>query len=220
MESLLTRRKYLFEAEDDETSNDTTDETPVDGDTGNSDSSEDTNDNNGSDSSDDQNEDNNDDEDYTIDAEPDDTDNEESTDSGDDNSDSDDSDTDDISSTDTAEESPVDQEMFDSLSEDEKNRKIYTLKKQYIDLYSNCTTLIDKFNQISDEDDENVNPVIKRVLKIIYDLKEYISYYVLNAFGNKSYIENDINFARYLSILNGIKLIVEELQKSQEDENK
>lgn len=115
------------------------------------------------------------------------------------------------------EENELDKELFDNLTDDEKKRKVNTLKKLYIDLYSKCNALIEKFNQMS-KGDQDLQEVSKRVLKIIYDLKEYISYYVLNIFDNKSYLENDINFNRYLLILNGIKDAVGDIVKSKEKE--
>lgn len=224
MESLLRKRRYLFEAEDDDTGSEgngaSADDNTTDDASSNDNNDDTSTDDNASDNTDDNqaDEENTDDEDYSIDADPDENTDDDTggDDTGEDSSD--DTSSDDSTDDTTSEIPKMDQQMFDSLSDDEKQRKIYTLKKMYVDMYSKCDSLIEKFNQISDEDDINMNPVVKRILKVLYDLKEYISYYLLNSFDKKSYYENDITFSRYLSILNGIKLIVEELQKTQEED--
>lgn len=226
----LIERRFLFEDENDggvdaSTTDDSTSDTSTDGTTDDTSSSEDQSDDtsNEDSSEEDQNtddtgdeeKDNADNEDYSIDSEPDEDEN-----SSDDNSESeDDSDnSDDIGDENTdTEEKALDRELFDSLTDSEKKRKIVTLKKLYMDLYSKCDTLVDKFNQLS-TNDENFDPVIKRILIVLYDLKEYVSYYVLNVYDKVSYIENDVTFNRYLSILNGVKLIIEELEKEHKKE--
>ena len=228
--SILMKRRYLFEdgEEDNQAGGDTGTAPTVDTQDdagGDTDNTEDTNtdDNNTEENSDDQNtddnqeentedEDQNEDNDYDIDTEPDE---EENTGDGEENNDDENSETD--SNTDT-EDKELDRQMFDSLSDSEKKRKISTLKKLYMELYSKCNVLIDKFNQITDDGNDDFKPVIKRILTVLYDLKEYISYYLLNVYDNNSYIENDINFNRYLSILNGIKHITEDLQKQKKKE--
>lgn len=163
-------------------------------------------------------EDTGEDENFDIDAEPD-AEEDTSDDAGEGGDESGDDSTDDTSSSDTpAEENELDKELFDSLTDSEKQRKIATLKRLYMDLYTRCDVLVDKFNQMSEDHNDDFKPVIKRILTILYDLKEYIGFYVLNVFDKASYIENDITFNRYLAVLNGIKLTVEELYKVKIDE--
>ena len=223
----LFKRRFLFEADDDNTEaqdqstsedNNETDNTPEEDTAENEEetSEEDTEDEGQEESDEEQTEetpedDTQEEEDYSIDSDPD----EETEDETSEDSDNSEEDTTDDSSTES-EEKELDRELFNSLTEDEKKRKVETLKRLFMDLYSNCDGLVNKFNQISDDNDD-FSPVIKRILSTLYDLKEYISYYIINVYNNKSYIENDINFNRYLSVLNGIKLVVEELEKSKED---
>lgn len=214
--SLLKRRFILYEDGDEDTDTNN-DPTEVDTSSDNTDSGEEN-----SDESPEDQDNNTEDEDYDIDTEPD---PEEDTEEGDtidsDNSEEDtspdDSGDDDSSS---SEEKELDRELFDSLSDSEKERKISTLKELYKDLYGKCSILIEKFNQLTENNNDDFKPAIKRILTILYDLKEFISYYLLNVYDKTSYIENDVNFNRYLSILNGIKLTVKELEKVKKDENK
>lgn len=229
---VLMSRKYIFEADDDQPADNT--ETPTvdtgddssegdtdsntdnDGEENNSEENTEDEQNNDNQEEDNSEEDQNEDNDYDIDTEPDAE--EENTDDNTGDSGNSDSGETDNNNTDT-EEKELDRELFDTLSESEKKRKISTLKKLYMELYSKCNTLIDKFNQITDDGNEDFNPVIKRILTVLYDMKEYVSYYLLNVYDNNSYIENDINFNRYLSVLNGIKHITEELQKEKKKES-
>lgn len=201
----LMKRKFLFEADDDGTdTTNTSDQTTTDtGDDGASTDDSTTTDDN--------------DDDFSIDATPEEDSGEDDTMDSGDNSDS----TGDTSSdmeSDTTEESEIDAAMFDTLDEVEKKTKIAALKKSFIDLYSKSDVLIDKFNSI-DEDDDEFNPVVKRIIKILYDIKEYSSYYILNIFDSKSYIENSVVFKRHLSVLNGIKLIVKEMEQEQQKQS-
>lgn len=225
-------RKYIFEADDDQPTDNT--ETPTvdtgddssegdtdsntdnDGEENNSEENTEDEQNNDNQEEENSEEDQNEDNDYDIDTEPDAE--EENTNDNTEDSGNSDSEKTDNSNTDT-EEKELDRELFDTLSESEKKRKISTLKKLYMELYSKCNTLIDKFNQITDDGNEDFNPVIKRILTVLYEMKEYVSYYLLNVYDNNSYIENDINFNRYLSVLNGIKHITEELQKEKKKES-
>ncbi|MCM1215906.1 MAG: hypothetical protein NC548_15475 [Lachnospiraceae bacterium] len=211
----LMKRKYLFEADDDgtDTSSTSGEATDTGEDSASTDDSTTTDDT--AETSDDTTEEENNDDDFSIDASPEDDDGSEGDNGGlDDTSSSDDSSSDDMSS-DNTEESEIDAAMFETLDDNEKRTKIAELKKLFMDLYSKCDILVNKFNSI-DEDDDEVNPVVKRIVKILYDTKEYVSYYLLNVFNSKSYIENMVVFKRHLVVLNGIKKIVQEIEKEQE----
>lgn len=220
-------RRFIFyeDGEEEGADSGTDTSTPDDAtETDNSGEAETSEDNTGTDETepqeDNQSETNSEDEDYDIDTEPDPDPggDEEGTDSGDS---PDDSELNDNSGEDDStdnEEKALDRELFDSLSDSEKERKISTLKGLYKDLYGKCTTLIEKFNQLTEEENDDFKPAVKRILTILYDLKEFISYYLLKVYDKTSYIENDINFNRYLSILNGIKLTVLELEKIKKKE--
>lgn len=215
----LMKRRFLFEAEDDDTnSSNTSGETTDTSDDTNTDNASTTNDTNSS--SEDNSEDDNDTDDFSIDATPesDDTDDNSEENNDSDSSDNDNS-TDDSSSDNSSEESEIDSAMFDTLDENEKRIKIASLKKSFIDLYSKSDVLVDKFNSI-DEDDDEFNPVIKRIIKVLYEIKDYTSHYLLNIFDSKSYIENKVVFKRHLTALNGIKLIVQEMEKEKQNQDK
>jgi cobalamin biosynthesis protein CobT len=221
-------RRFLFEADDDnETSGGNTNnnndqaanDTAADNnnDSGNEDNADDANDNqedqntdeNQDDNQEDDNqndenqdEDNNDeDENYDI--------NDDDENQDDENQDENSDDTTDDSSDETADSKAdalkaKDREVFDSLSIAEQQIKIKELKNQFADLYNNCSSIIERLNDVALELIDEY-PQLKKISSVLYELKDMISFYILNIYDTKSFFENDIVFNRYLLILNGIK---------------
>lgn len=124
-----------------------------------------------------------------------------------------------------SEEEPVDnedtrrdKELYDSLSPQEQKERNIKQKKLFFDLYSNCDYVIDKLNNISDADLEEYGVQIRKTLSMLFDLKQMVSDYATKLYDSKSYIENDIMFNRYLSILNTVKNITSDIRKSYKTE--
>lgn len=120
------------------------------------------------------------------------------------------------SSSEETEEEPVkaNTDIFADLSKEEQSVKIEELKQLYSDLYSSVDDFIRKINDI-DPDENNVR-VIKRCSNTLYNLKKYISDYLLNLFPVKSYIENDVEFNRFLTILNSVANVINDISKTKE----
>jgi hypothetical protein len=110
-------------------------------------------------------------------------------------------------------------ELFDSLSPEEQKMKNAILKKLYVELYDDCDVIIDKFNSVSSDMDK-VSIQVKRTLSILFNLKQMINDYFLNIFDSKTYIENDIMFNRYLSILNNVKNVTKGMDSIYTDDAK
>ena len=70
-------------------------------------------------------------------------------------------------------------------------------------MYTSCDELLDRINNL--EFTEDSLPIMTRITYALYDLKKYISEYIISIFPRKSYIENDIAFNRFLMILNSVK---------------
>ena len=133
----------------------------------------------------------------------------------------------DTTSTDTSmssatppEEEPVDANtnIFSSLSQEEQIIKIKELKNMYKDLYCSCDDILERLNDITLSDD-NIEQ-INKISTTLYSLKKYISDYLTNNFANKSYIENDIFFNRFLSILNVISSTIKDIASSSNNKDK
>lgn len=123
------------------------------------------------------------------------------------------------------EEEPVDnedtrrdKELYDSLSPQEQKERNIQLKTLFFRLYSNCDYVIDKLNNISDADLEEYGVQVRKTLSMLFDLKQMVSDYTTKLYDSKSYIENDIMFNRYLSILNTVKNITSDIRKSYKTE--
>lgn len=123
------------------------------------------------------------------------------------------------------EEEPVDnedtrrdKELYDSLSPQEQKERNIKQKKLFFELYSNCDYVIDKLNNISDADLEEYGVQVRKTLSMLFDLKQMVSDYATKLYDSKSYIENDIMFNRYLSILNTVKNITSDIRKSYKTE--
>ena len=105
-------------------------------------------------------------------------------------------------------------DIFSSLSAEEQQIKIKELKGLYQQMYTSCDELLDRINNL--EFTEDSLPVMTRITYALYDLKKYISEYIISIFPRKSYIENDIAFNRFLMILNSVKDILCRYQKKSE----
>lgn len=133
-------------------------------------------------------------------------------DSGSDDSSSSSTNTSSASSTEEPEE-PVEAntDIFASLSKEEQQIKISELKKLFANLYTSTDDILEKINN-TDTDESNIE-AINRVSMVLYTLRKYIVDYMENSFSFKSYIENDITYNRFLSILNSIASVLEDIAK-------
>ena len=105
-------------------------------------------------------------------------------------------------------------DIFSSLSAEEQQIKIKELKGLYQQMYTSCDELLDRINNL--EFTEDSLPIMTRITYALYDLKKYISEYIISIFPRKSFIENDIAFNRFLMILNSVKDILSRYQKKSE----
>lgn len=223
----IGKRRFLFEAEDDNTTPDegfSSGGTAKEDNKNNDENTDQNQDNQNNDNADenqeedqDANGDNTDDvisdDDFNIDSTMDDNIGDDNTDKENNNNDSE---TEDPPSTSKIKE--TEKEIFDSLSPEEKKIKIKELKNLFMDLYANCNNIIDRLNQIAVEVDE-VHPQVRRTINVLFETKKMISDYLLNIFDSKSYIENDIMFNTYLSVFNSVKNITNEIKNIYKDDN-
>ena len=110
-----------------------------------------------------------------------------------------------------------DREIFDTLSPQEQKIKTVKLKELFMDLYNRCDQIMDKYDSIG-VDYEDLGLPIHKSIEALYGLKQMISTYLLYLFDSKTYIENDIQFNRFLTALNQIKLISKDMRDAHVDE--
>jgi hypothetical protein len=101
------------------------------------------------------------------------------------------------------------------LSGEEQQIKIKELKNLFNDLYTSTDDLLSKINEI-DPDQDSLD-ILTRVTSMMYYTRQYMRDYINNIFKSKSYIENDVVFNRFLTIINSISGIIEDLVKEREE---
>ena len=110
-------------------------------------------------------------------------------------------------------------DIFDSLSADEQKIKIMELQRLYGEMYNSCDDISKRLNDL-DTDEYNID-IISRVSDSMNILKKYIQDYLIGSFAKKSYVENDIMYNRFLSIISSLAAVLDQLsnrEKKQQDE--
>ena len=110
---------------------------------------------------------------------------------------------------------PKNTDIFSTLSKEEQAIKISELKKKYNQLYIYTSDMYGKINDIN-PDEDNLESIY-RVTSGLYSLREYISDYIKNIFPMKSYIENDIAYNRFLTIIQSITQVITTLASELEE---
>ena len=109
-------------------------------------------------------------------------------------------------------------EIFDQLSEPEKQMKINELKKLYGLLIDKADSLYKLTQEISKTDD--TVKMIDYTLNTLMDLKTYMKDYVIDVFDNRTYLQNSVNFQKFLTIFDAVHSIFKEIKKQLESDDK
>lgn len=92
------------------------------------------------------------------------------------------------------------------------------LKQNYQQMYIACDDILTKISTITNYSD--ASGILRRVVNMTNDLKKYIEFYLTNTYNTKSYIDNVVNFQKYLTILNGIRNVLKDTNEGTEKDNK
>lgn len=112
----------------------------------------------------------------------------------------------------------LEKEIFDQLSEPEKEMKINELKKLYGLLIDKADSLYKLTQEISKTDD--TVKMIDYTLNTLMDLKTYLKDYVISVFDNRTYLQNSVNFQKFLTVFDAIHAIFKEIKKQLESDDK
>lgn len=85
-----------------------------------------------------------------------------------------------------------------------------TLKKDYIELYNNINTILDKIRLVP-KTSANIS-VIEFCNKKLYELKSICYDYLLYTYSDKTYIENQKNYITYLGIIANINNLLMQIR--------
>ena len=128
--------------------------------------------------------------------------------------------TDDTANTDDATgDDGQDPSQYDFGVDDQaKAIKNLELKQNYQQMYIACDDILTKISTITNYSD--ASGILRRVVNMANDLKKYIEFYLTNTYNTKSYIDNVVNFQKYLTILNGIRNVLKDTNEGTEKDNK
>ena len=104
----------------------------------------------------------------------------------------------------------IENELFENLTDKQKQIKIKELKNNYVELFDRCDGIIDIINSRKPSD-ESTAQIFDYINNVILDLQNTVHDYLEHTFSTKTYLENDAQFKSYLNILNTINNILKEL---------
>lgn len=102
-------------------------------------------------------------------------------------------------------------EIFKDLTQDQIDLKHQELKSNFTKIYDTTSALIDRLNDIPTNDSYMAS--INFVSNQLADLRQMVTDYINNVYSTKSYMENSINYNKFLMTLKGINDILEEIYK-------
>lgn len=105
----------------------------------------------------------------------------------------------------------LENELFKDLTPDQVDLKHKELKKNFGELYDSIANIVDRVNEIPNND--AFTTAIGFVSNQLSDLKQMVADYMNDVYSTKSYMENAMNYNKFLATLNGIKDILEEINK-------
>ena len=103
------------------------------------------------------------------------------------------------------------EELYNNLTPEQLDIKHKELKRNYLALYELINTIIEKISA-ANISEENVS-IIEFASNNLVNLKDMVIDYMENVYKTKSYIENSINYNRFLVQLNSINKILRQLSK-------
>lgn len=105
----------------------------------------------------------------------------------------------------------MESEIFKDLTQDQIDIKHQELKTNFGKIYDTTSSLIDRLNDIPTNDTYMAS--INFVSNQLADLRQMVTDYMNNVYSTKSYMENSINYNKFLMTLKGINDILEEIYK-------
>ena len=105
----------------------------------------------------------------------------------------------------------MEQELFKDLTPDQIDMKHQELKSNFTKLYDSTNSIIERINDIPSN--ENYLASITFVSEKLSELRTMVADYMNNVYSTKSYMENAINYNRFLSVLKSINDILDEISR-------
>lgn len=158
------------------------------------------------------------DDDSSVDSEDNNNDDSTATDDDDTSTDDMESDTDDDVNDPNAKLKDLEKSIFDQLSDEQKTLKIKELKSLYNNVYDKCGEIINSISG-ADRSPEQAK-IYDYVMNSLTDLQKYIKDYLFQIYDSKTYIENMVQLQKYLTVLDTVSNIFEEVKNASDKQNK
>lgn len=100
-------------------------------------------------------------------------------------------------------------QLYDTLTEEQKQLRVLKLKKSYRQLYDQSENILAAVNGISKTQD-NID-VLRRVIDALEKIKKLILQYVTTNYDMNTYIENYSNYIKFLAAFRTVSKVMNEL---------
>ena len=116
------------------------------------------------------------------------------------------------------EQRAAEEEMYDSLTDDQKRIRTLQLKIDYKDLYETFVNSLDGISNIPKTSD-NLE-TIKRLNTLLTKAKSILINYIRNNFDKNTYLENYTMYLKYLAVFRTAAKVIEELNNTDDKKSK
>ena len=116
------------------------------------------------------------------------------------------------------EQRAAEEEMYDSLTDDQKRIRTLQLKIDYKDLYETFINSLDGVSNIPKTSD-NLE-TIKRLNTLLTKAKSILISYIRNNFDQNTYLENYTMYLKYLAVFRTAAKVIEELNNTDDKKSK
>ena len=108
----------------------------------------------------------------------------------------------------------LEQEIFADLTPPQLALKHQELKSNFLKIYDSTASIIDRINEIPS--DERFTTSISYVNKQLSTFRDTLTDYINDVYSTKSYMENQVNYYKFLNVLHSINQILDEINKELE----
>lgn len=112
----------------------------------------------------------------------------------------------------------LENQIFDTLSPEEKEQRIKLLKSQYISISTSCDVIIKNIIE-APKSDSNIQ-ALDKCQNTLTSLKAYVRDYTNNIYDSKPYTANLVNYEHFLSVFGAIRDMMDVILTIKEKEDK
>ena len=110
------------------------------------------------------------------------------------------------------EQQEAEKQLYDTLTEEQKQLRVLRLKKSYKQLFNQSENILNAINGIT-KTQENID-TLRRVIEALSKIKKLLIQYTSTNFDMNTYIENYSNYIKFLAVFRTISKVMDELTNS------